>query len=64
MSILITEKKHQIDKKVRREGRVFSIRLNYANKKIREIYYSMANTKYVSADDMIDKLQQFKGKTK
>ena len=36
----------------------------YANKKIREIYYSMANTTYNSTQEMIDKLQSLKGKTK
>ena len=42
----------------------FLTRLNYANKKIREIWMNMVNTKYNSTEDMIDKLQQLKGKTK
>ena len=33
----INKQKHQIDKKVLRQDRDFSTRLNYANKKIREI---------------------------
>ena len=59
---IIDKQKHQIDKKVLRQDRNFSTRLPYANKKIREIYISMANTN--STEDMIDKLQSLKGKTK
>ena len=61
---IINKQKHQIDKKVRRQDRDFSTRLDYANKKVREIYINMANTTYNSADDMINKLQSLKGKTK
>ena len=61
---IINKQKHQIDKKVLRQDRHFSTRLNYANKKIREIYINMVNTNYNSTDDMIIKLQQLKGKTK
>ena len=61
---IINKKKHQIDKNVRRQDRDFSSRLNYANKKIREIYIHMVNTTYSSTEDMIIKLQQLKGKTK
>ena len=61
---IINKQKHQIDKKVLRQERDFSTRLNYANKKIREIWMNMANTTYNSSEDMIDKLQQLKGKTK
>ena len=61
---IITKQKHQIDKNVRRQDHDFSTRLNYANKKIREIYINMVNTTYKSTEDMIDKLQSLKGKTK
>ena len=59
---IIDKKKHQIDKKVRRQDRYFSTRLPYAKKRIREIYISMANIN--TTDNMINKLQQLKGKTK
>ena len=61
---LLSTKKHQIDKKVLRQDRDSSTRLNYANKEIREICMNKLNTKYSSTEDMIDKLQQLKGKTK
>ena len=61
---IINKQKHEIDKKVRRQDRDFSTRLNYAIKKIREIYINMVNTKYNSTEDMINKLQSLKGKTK
>ena len=58
------KQKHQIDKKVLRQDHDFSTRLNYANKKIREIYINMVNTNYNSTEDMIIKLQELKGKSK
>ena len=61
---IINKQKHQIDKNVLRQDRDFSTRLNYANKKIREIYINMVNTNYNSTEDMINKLQSLKGKTK
>ena len=61
---IINKQKHQIDKIVRRQDRDFSAMLNFANKKIREIFINMVNTKYNSTEDMIDKLKQLKGKTK
>ena len=61
---IINKQKHQIDKQVRRQDRDFSTRLNYANRKIREIYINMVNTTYSSSEDMINKLQNLKGKTK
>ena len=61
---IINKQKHQIDKKVHRQDRDFSTRLNYANKKIREIYINMVNTRYNSTEDMINKLQSVKRKTK
>ena len=41
----IIKQKHQIDKKVLRQDFYFSTRLSYANKKIRETYYSIVNTR-------------------
>ena len=61
---IINKQKHQIDKNVLRQDRDFSTRLNYANTKIREIYINMVNTNYNSTEDMINKLQSLKGKTK
>ena len=61
---IINKQKHQIDKKVLRKSHDFSTRLNYANKKIREIFIIMVNTKYNSTEDMINKLQSLKSKTK
>ena len=43
---------------------MFCTRLNYANKKIRDIWMNMVNTNYNTTEDMIKKLQQLKGKTK
>ena len=60
----INKQKHQIDKKVRRRDHSFSTRLTYANKKIVEIWMNMVNTTYNSKEDMINKLQRLKGKTK
>ena len=61
---IINKQRHQIDKKVLRQDREFSTRLNYANKKIRDIWMKMVNTTNKSTEDMIVKLQQLKGKTK
>ena len=61
---IINKQKHQIDKNVLRQDRDFSSRLNYANKKIREVYINMVNTTYNSTEDMINKLQSLKGKSK
>ena len=61
---IINKQKHEIDKKIRRQDRDFSTRLDYANKKIREIYLNMVNTNYNSTEDMINKLKSLKGKTK
>ena len=52
---IINKQKHQIDKQVRRQDHDFSTRLPYANKKIRQIYISLANTN--TTEDMINKLQ-------
>ena len=62
---IINKQRHQIDKKILRQDHDFSTRLKYANKKIREnIYIYMVNTTYKSSEDMINKLQELKGKTK
>ena len=61
---IINKQKHQIDKKVLRQGHHFSTRLPYANKRIREGWMNMVNTTYNSTEDTIDKLQELKGKTK
>ena len=61
---IINKQKHQIDKQVLRQDRVFSNRINYANKKIREIWMNLVKTTYNSTKDMINKLQELKGKTK
>ena len=61
---IINKQKHQTDKKVWRQSHEFSSRFNYANKTIRDIYIKMVNTNYNSTEDMIDKLQSLKGKTK
>ena len=61
---IINKQKHQIDEQVRRQERDFSTRLNYANKKIKEIYINTVNINYNSTEDMINKLQQLKGKVK
>ena len=61
---IINKQKHQINKNILRQSRDFSTRLNYANTKIREIYINMVNTNYDSIEDVIDKLQSLKGKTK
>ena len=52
---IMNKQKHQIDKKVLRQDRDFSTRLNYANKKIREFWMNMVKTNYISTEDMIDK---------
>ena len=61
---IINKQKHQVDKKVRRHDQYFSNRLPYANKKIRETQYSMVNSTYNSTQEMINKLQCLKCKTK
>ena len=61
---IINKQKHEIDEKVLRLSHDFSSRLNYANKKIREIWMNMVNTNYNSTESMIDKLQSLKGKAK
>ena len=62
---IINKEKHEIDKKnVLRQFHDFSTSLNYAKKKLRKIWMNTVNTTYNSLQDMINKLQQLKGKTK
>ena len=61
---IINKQKHLIDKNILRQDRDFSTRLNYANKKVRDIWMNMINTTNNTTEDMISKLQQLKGKTK
>ena len=61
---IINKQKHQIDKMILRQEIDFSTRLNYANKKIRDILINMVNTNYNSTEELINKLQSLKGKTK
>ena len=52
-------------KKVFRQSKNFSKRLPYGEKKLKEIYHNMlSEKKYKSYQEMIDKLQLLKGKTK
>ena len=53
-----------MDKKILRQDHDFSTSLNYANKKIRDIWMNLVNIYYNSTEDMNKKLQQIKGKTK
>ena len=57
---IINKQKHQIDKKVLRQDHDFQTKLNYANIKIRQIWMNFVNSK----EDVINKLQSSKGKTK
>ena len=59
---IINKQKHQIDKNVLRQERDFSTRLNYANKKIREVWMNLVNNKDNSTEDVINKLQDLKRK--
>ena len=61
---IINKQKHQIDKRVRGQDHNFSAILSYANEKIREIRMNMVNTTYSSTEDMINELQELKGKSK
>ena len=45
VNLILFKKKHQIDKKLFRQDPNFSIRLPFATKKIRELYYAMVDTK-------------------
>ena len=61
---IINKQKHEIDKNIRRQDHDFSTRLNYANKQIRDIYINVVNTNNNTTEDMINKLQQLKGRSK
>ena len=60
---IINKQKHQIDEKVRSQDRDFSTRLNYDNEKTRKVWMIMVSTIYNSTEDMINKIQELKGKT-
>ena len=60
---IINKQKHQLDNEVRKQDQNFSNRLPYVDKRIREKWMNMANTKHNSTEKMISKLQQLKGKT-
>ena len=57
---IINKQKHQNNKEILRQDRDVSTRLNYANRKIREIWMNLVNSK----EDVMNKLQQLKEKTK
>ena len=61
---IINKQKHQIDKKILRQGYYFSTRLPHANKKIREIWMNMNNIIYNKTEDMINILQSLNKKEK
>ena len=63
VNTISTSKNIKLVKKVLRQDRDFSTRLNYANKKIRAIWMNIVDTNYDSIEDMIDKSQELKGKT-
>ena len=58
MNILLTNKNNRLIKKVLRQDRNFSTRINFANKKIGEIWMNMVNAKYNTTEVVFDKLQQ------
>ena len=60
----LNKQKHQIHKKKFGQDRYLSTRVPFANKKVREIFYSLVNGKYETTQDMNNKLQLVKGKTK
>ena len=64
MRIHNQQTKTSLDKNVLRQDKDFSTRLNYANKKIREIWTKMVNSTSNSTQDMKNELQRLKGKTK
>ena len=61
VNILSTNINIKMIKKVLRQKKI-SIRLPYANKKLRKISYPMVDKTYNPPQDMIDKLQNLKGK--
>ena len=64
VNILSINKNIKLIKKILRQHHDFSTRLNYANKKMREIWMNMVDTTCNSTEEMINLLQQLKGKTK
>ena len=60
----IKKQKHQIDKEVIRRDIKLSTRFYFANKKISEINFSMIKIKFKTTEEIVEKLQSFKSKTK
>ena len=63
-NILSTNKNIRLIKKVLRQYRDFSTRLPYANENIGESWMNMVITLYNSTENVINKLQSLKSKTK
>ena len=61
---MLSMNKNTIDENLLRSDHDFTMRLPKADKKIREIYKSMANTKYFTTEDIFIRLPETKGKTK
>ena len=61
---IVDKQKHQRDEKVLRQDKNLSTGLRYAFEKIRETYFSMMNIEINRTEDMIEKVQRSKGKTK
>ena len=59
----INKQKHQIDKMVLGQDHNFSTRLRFADKNTRGKNFPLANIKYDTSQDMINKVEQLKGKT-
>ena len=55
--LIFKKQNNEVEKKILRQDQSFSIRLPFANKKIKELYYAMGNTKRNSTQDKTDKLQ-------
>ena len=58
------KRKYQTDKRVRRKDGNFSTRPPYANKKMREIYFSTMNTKYKKGEELMNKGPKKNGRAK
>ena len=61
---LLYRPRHQKEKKELRQDKKFSTRLPYVNKKLKGVFLSMMDTKYITIGDRIDNLQNLKDETK
>ena len=61
---IVNKQKHKRDEKVLRQDKKLSTKLRYAFEKIRETYFSMMIIEINRTENMIDKVQRSKGKTK